>query len=263
LKEIESHPTARIRDANLRAWGIDPARARRYFRRNYGMTFQAYARARRLGSALDQIRQGAPLDDVALGNGYDSHSGFYDAFTRTFGKTPGQGTVTDCIQLTWLESPIGPLLAGATADGICMLEFTERRMLEAHFTTLRKCFRCALVPGVNEHLDRLNEELAEYFDGARRQFTGPLVYPGSPFQRLVWEELLRIPYGQTCSYEDIARRIGTPQAPRAVGRANGQNRIAILIPCHRVVNKCGKLGGYGGGLWRKQFLLEHEKSRLS
>jgi len=263
LKEIENEPAARIQDGDLRARGVDPARARRYFRRNFGMTFQAYARARRLGSALEQIREGTPLDDVVLGNGYDSHSGFRDAFTRTFGHTPGNGAATDCIRLSWLQSPLGPLLAGATAEGICLLEFTERRMLETEFATLRKRFRCAIVPGVNDHLRRLEEELGRYFNGSLRQFTGPLVYPGTPFQRRVWEELLRIPYGRTRSYEDIARKLGSPRATRAVGSANGHNRIAILIPCHRVVSKGGTLGGYGGGLWRKQFLLDLESSGRS
>jgi AraC family transcriptional regulator, regulatory protein of adaptative response / methylated-DNA-[protein]-cysteine methyltransferase len=259
LGELEKDPTARIQDADLRKRGVDPARARRYFRRSYGMTFQAFARARRLGSALEQIRNGKPLDDVALGNGYDSHSGFREAFTRTFGQTPGRSAAADCIRLTWLESPIGPLLAGATAKGICLLEFTERRMLETQFATLRRRFQCAIVPGMNEHLNRLKGELAEYFGGSRRQFTVPLEYPGSPFQRAVWSELLMIAHGETRSYEDIARRIGSPGASRAVGTANGQNRIAILIPCHRVVNKDGRLGGYGGGLWRKRYLLDLER----
>src|SRR5262249_56091927 len=99
-----------------------------------------------------------------------------------------------------------------------------------------------------------------YFAGELRLFSLPLVYPGSPFQVRVWNELLRIPYGKTCSYEELARRIGSSSGQRAVGHANGLNRIAILIPCHRVVNKDGKLGGYGGGLWRKKYLLPPEKS---
>jgi AraC family transcriptional regulator of adaptative response/methylated-DNA-[protein]-cysteine methyltransferase len=258
LHEVDDDPSARIHDGDLRRRGIDPARARRYFKRNYAMTFQAYARARRLGSALERIRNGAPLDDVALGNGYDSHSGFHEAFVRTFGQTPGQSSETDCVRLAWLESPLGPLLAGATSEGICLLEFTERRMLETQFATLRKRLGCAIIPGMNEHLQKLKSELALYFRAALAEFTVPLVYPGSPFQRKVWQQLLRIPYGQTCSYKDIARRVGSPRAVRAVGAANGQNRIAILIPCHRVVNYDGKLGGYGGGLWRKQFLLNLE-----
>jgi AraC family transcriptional regulator, regulatory protein of adaptative response / methylated-DNA-[protein]-cysteine methyltransferase len=115
-----------------------------------------------------------------------------------------------------------------------------------------------LVPGDHRHLRQLKIELAEYFRGARKTFTLPLAYPGSAFQRMVWTALLDIPYGQTCSYDDLARAVGRPGACRAVGTTNGKNRIAILIPCHRVVNKNGQLGGYGGGLWRKQRLLEIE-----
>lgn len=262
LAQIERAPHERLRDAGLRARGIDPARARRYFLQHYGMTFQAYCRGRRMTQALQDIRKGAKLDEVVLGHGYDSHSGFREAFARTFGTAPGQSADTDCIVLGWLESPLGPLVAGASADGVCLLEFTERRMLEAQFATLRKRFRCALVPGENQHLLRLKEELTRYFAGSLQEFSVPLVYPGSPFERRVWDELRRIPYGATCSYEDVARRIGSPGAQRAVGRANGLNRIAIVIPCHRVVNKDGKLGGYGGGLWRKQFLLDLERRDL-
>ena len=105
----------------------------------------------------------------------------------------------------------------------------------------------------------LKKELDSYFTGELRHFSVPLVYPGSPFQVRVWNELLRIPYGETCSYEELARRVGSSSGQRAVGHANGLNRIAIVIPCHRVVNKDGKLGGYGGGLWRKQYLLDLEK----
>jgi AraC family transcriptional regulator of adaptative response/methylated-DNA-[protein]-cysteine methyltransferase len=261
LAEIDAEPTKRLRDADLRARHIDPARARRFFRKHFGITFQAYGRARRMGKALEQIRKQAKIDEVALGNGYDSPSGFRDAFARTFGMPPGKSKSNgaDCILLDWIDSPLGPLLAGATEKGVCLLEFTERRMLEAQFATLRKRFRCAVVPGRNEHLSRLKQELAAYFTGELREFTVPLIYPGSPFQVRVWDELQKITYGQTCSYEELARRAGSPGAQRAVGQANGLNRIAIVIPCHRVVNKGGKLGGYGGGLWRKQFLLDLEQ----
>src|SRR5262249_20776153 len=119
--------------------------------------------------------------------------------------------------------------------------------------------RLPVVPGTNEHLERLREELAGYFAGGLRSFSVPLVYPGSPFQRWVWEQLLLVPYGETRSYQELAAAIGNPAAVRAVGRANGLNRIAILIPCHRIVNKNGDLGGYGGGLRRKQYLLNLEQ----
>jgi AraC family transcriptional regulator of adaptative response/methylated-DNA-[protein]-cysteine methyltransferase len=261
VDEIESDPTARLSDAALRRRGLDPARVRRYFLKHHGLTFQAYCRGRRMGQALAQIREGVDLDEVALGNGYDSHSGFREAFAKTFGQSPGKAQATDCIHVGLAETPLGPMVLGATSDGLCLAEFTSRRILEAQFAALRRLFRAAIVPGDTAHMDRAREELACYFAGELKRFSVPLVYPGSDFQREVWDLLLQIPYGQTRSYESLAVELGRPAASRAVGTANGLNRISILIPCHRVVNKNGKLGGYGGGLWRKQALLDLEQGK--
>jgi AraC family transcriptional regulator of adaptative response/methylated-DNA-[protein]-cysteine methyltransferase len=152
------------------------------------------------------------------------------------------------------------MIAGATSAGVCLFEFTDRRMLEKQLTTVRNRFGCAVVPGESPHLDQLRREMEEYFDRRRTGFTLPVDVRGTPFQEQVWALLRQIPYGQTWSYEELARRAGNPAAVRAVARANGMNRIAILIPCHRVVNKDGQLGGYGGGLWRKTMLLELEQA---
>jgi O-6-methylguanine DNA methyltransferase len=148
---------------------------------------------------------------------------------------------------TTIASPIGPLIAGATDDGICLLEFGGPRS-NGHGT-----------PGRHRFLDQLRSELGDYFAGALSRFTVPLVVRGTPFQETVWQALLRIPFGKTRSYADVARTIGAAKASRAVGHANGQNRICILIPCHRVIASGGSLGGYGGGLDRKQFLLDLER----
>jgi AraC family transcriptional regulator of adaptative response/methylated-DNA-[protein]-cysteine methyltransferase len=260
LARIDADPGARIREAELRALGLDPGRVRRQFRRDYGMTFQAYCRARRMGHAFESIRGGKALDEAVFDSGFDSHSGFRSAFARVFGAPPGQARGGECVRLSWLQTPMGPMVAGAVDAGVCLLEFTERRMLETQFETLRQRFQMALAPGETPHLEQARAELGEYFAGTRREFTVPLAYPGTPFEREVWTRLLDIPYGETRSYEDLARALGRPGASRAVGTANGRNRIAILIPCHRVVNKSGELGGYGGGLWRKRLLLELEKS---
>ena len=260
LARVDKNPSLRFRDRDVRAAGVDPARIRRHFLKTYGMTFQAYCRGRRLGSSLEQIRLGKTLDDVALGNGYESHSGFRDAFVRTFGTTPGKSRSGDCIVCSWIETPLGPMVAGATSHGLCLLEFTDRRMLETQFAVLRKRFQCAVVPGTNAHINNVRKQLADYFKGARRKFSVPLVHPGTPFQQRVWNTLKRIPHGTTMSYEELAVRVGSPGAWRAAGTANGMNRIAILVPCHRVLNKNGELGGYGGGLWRKQRLLELERN---
>ncbi|MDN5850389.1 MAG: methylated-DNA--[protein]-cysteine S-methyltransferase [Nitrococcus sp.] len=260
LADVERDPSSRISEADLRAKGIDPATARRYFLRQYGMTFHAYARARRLAGALSRIREGETLDNAVFDSGYESHSGFRDAFARTFGRTPGNSDDQDCVFLSWLRSPLGPLVAGATSEGICLLEFTDRRMLETQFATVRRLFKMPILPGSNKHLEKLRVELENYFAGSLERFSVPLTYPGTGFQRQVWEQLLAIPYGKTRSYSELATALGQPKAVRAVGRANGLNRIAILIPCHRVVNKNGDLGGYGGGLRRKQYLLDLERS---
>jgi AraC family transcriptional regulator of adaptative response/methylated-DNA-[protein]-cysteine methyltransferase len=153
------------------------------------------------------------------------------------------------------------MVAAATERGVCLLEFTDRRMLETQLAVLRKRFGRTVVPGPSPHLERLREDLGSYFAGTLREFTVPLDAPGTPFEERVWAELRRIPYGETRSYEQLAITVDAPGAQRAVGRANGMNRVAIVIPCHRVVNTSGRLGGYGGGLWRKELLLRLERTR--
>ena len=260
LERVEARPDARVREADLRALGIEPARVRRYFEARYGLTFQAYCRARRLARAFESLRDGTPLDDAVFDTGYESHSGFRDAFQKAFGQPPGKSTDAGCIRLTWIDTPIGPMIAGASDTGLCFLEFTDRRQLEFQLSTLRRRFKAALVPADHRYLAQVRRELDEYFAGTRTTFEVPLDAPGTPFEERVWNALLQIPYGETRSYEAIAREVKSPAAVRAVGRANGMNRIAIVIPCHRVVNKSGELGGYGGGLWRKRRLLHLEKN---
>jgi AraC family transcriptional regulator of adaptative response/methylated-DNA-[protein]-cysteine methyltransferase len=263
LDEIDRAPQVRIRERDLAARGVDPATVRRYFQRHYGMTFQTYARSRRLVGTLHHIRAGMPLDSAVFASGFDSHSGFRAAFARTFGSTPTNVCGRDVLHLAWLSSPLGPLVAGATSQGVCLLEFSDRPMLETQLARVRKLFDVPAVPSMNNHLQKLAAELSAYFSGTLQTFSVPLVYPGTSFQVRVWRELLLIPFGQTRSYEQLAILLAHPGGQRSVGRANGQNRIAIVIPCHRVVRKDGHLGGYGGGLRRKQFLLQLEKKHSS
>jgi AraC family transcriptional regulator of adaptative response/methylated-DNA-[protein]-cysteine methyltransferase len=258
LEALARTPAERLTDADLRSRGIEPARARRYFRGNYGMSFQAYCRNLRMGLALADLRRGVQLSSTALRYGFESESGFRDAFRRTFGGPPGRHRMLDTLVSGRLESPIGALEVAANSEGICLLEFEDRRALPAQWKVLAKRFGTPVVPGRSEHIDRLAEELARYFAGQLREFTVPLVIRGTPFQERIWRRLLQIPYGSTMSYEALARATGHPGAQRAVGRANGDNRLAIVVPCHRVVQKNGQLRGYGGGLWRKQFLLDLE-----
>jgi AraC family transcriptional regulator of adaptative response/methylated-DNA-[protein]-cysteine methyltransferase len=244
----------------LRALGVPPERARRWFQQHYGMTFAAWCRGRRLSRALAQLGSGQPLDDVVLGHGFASHSGFRSAFARAFGKAPGRAGGRDCLRVALLETPLGPMLAAASNESVCQLEFADARGLGRRYAEMRRRFGLAVVPGENAVLDRLRQELKEYFDGTRREFTAPFLLRGTDFQQRVWRELQRIPYGRTVSYETVARKIGLPSAVRAVARANGRNRLYLLVPCHRVIAKDGKLSGYGGGVWRKRQLLELERN---
>jgi AraC family transcriptional regulator of adaptative response/methylated-DNA-[protein]-cysteine methyltransferase len=259
LDAMEAHPKRRWTDRQLRSKGIEPARLRRYFRQHHGMTFQEHMRRRLMGEALLELRRGERLDRVIHRNGYESHSGFRDAFGRTFGGPPGTHRSDKTIVTTVITSPLGPLAAATTDEGICLLEFEPRSDRSEKWFAQQ--FDCAVVPGDHQNLRQLRSELVEYFAGRRTNFDVPIVMAGTEFQRRVWRQLCRIDFGKTCSYADIARQVGRPAGVRAVGQANGRNPICIIVPCHRVVNSGGKLGGYGGGLWRKQYLLDLEREQ--
>ncbi|HWK73414.1 MAG TPA: methylated-DNA--[protein]-cysteine S-methyltransferase [Povalibacter sp.] len=186
---------------------------------------------------------------------------FRSAFLDLLGNPAPDAPTHDAVRLDWIETPVGPLLAGVSSEAVVLLEFSDRKILEGQLETLRRRFKAPVIPGSNRWLKALRRQLGEYFAGRRRQFELPLAYPGTQFQERVWSQLLTIPYGETWSYLEMARKLGDVKATRAVGTANGMNRIAIVIPCHRVINANGELGGYGGGLWRKRILLDLEQGQ--
>jgi len=261
LREVETDPFQKISEAGLRTRGLDPDRVRRWFQRHHGMTFQAYQRHRRLGSALSHLRNGARVTSTAFATGYESLSGFRDAVATLLGDTPTAARGSTMLRARQLTTPLGPMLAIASDTALHLLEFTDRRMLATQLQRVRKLFGAVITPGPSPVLDRTAAQLEEYFAGTRRNFTIPLALKGTPFQEKVWQQLLQIPYGETRSYEAMARAIRHAGAQRAVGTANGCNRIAIVVPCHRVIRSDGTLSGYGGGVWRKQRLLELESSK--
>jgi O-6-methylguanine DNA methyltransferase len=163
------------------------------------------------------------------------------------------------VVLSMVDSPLGPVLAGVTDDGVCLLEFTDRPMLPTQLAVLERRLQRPLVAGRHPWIERLQHQLDEYFAGQRLDFELPLIAPGSPFQQRIWAVLRTIPTGCTLSYEQLASEAGRPGAQRAAGTANGANRISLLIPCHRVIRKSGETGNYGGGRWRKAWLLNHER----
>lgn len=170
---------------------------------------------------------------------------------------------TDRILCTDIETPIGNMIIGSTDSGCCLLEFHDRGGVEKILAAIEKRYRREAAHGDSEMNQLVSRQLAEYFSGNRTEFTLPLDIAGTPFEKSVWRELLATPYGATRSYGEVAVAVGRPQAQRAVGRANGANRISIIVPCHRIIEANGKLRGYGGGLWRKRWLLDHEQKVLS
>ncbi len=263
LAEIESDSSLRLTDADLRQRGHDPATLRRWFKENYGLTFQAYHRAHRLAKAMGELSEGANIAQTAFGSGYESLSGFQDALQHITGQSASHSRETRVVNLSRIVTPLGPMLIGAVDSGICLLEFADRPMLESQIRRLSKQLSCVFLPGSNEFIAQLENELRDYFAGTLKEFSTPLVLIGSDFQKRAWKALGQIEYGKTRSYAEQAKMIGQPEAARAVARANGDNRISIVIPCHRVVGSDGTLTGYGGGLWRKKWLLEHESAAVA
>lgn len=157
-----------------------------------------------------------------------------------------------------IETPLGTMVAGATSSHVVLLEFADRPLSAGEIGRLEARLQCTHTPGESPVLARLEAQLREYFAGQRREFDIDMRAPGTDFQERVWDALREIPCGETRSYGEVAATIGQPSASRAVAAANHDNRIAILIPCHRVIGANGTLTGYGGGLWRKERLLELE-----
>ncbi len=257
--EVEKTPGGRITDKELRDLAIDPSTARRQFKRHYGMTFQAYHRARRMGLALREVKNGSRVDDAQSESGFESASGFREAFVRIFGEAPTAAKEQPCLVAERIETPLGVMIAVADDEGLRLLEFADRRATERELRLLRERLRTSIVPGEHRFLKQIRRELDDYFSGRSLEFATPLAPVGSEFQQRTWEALRSIPPAETRSYSWMAERLKVPGARRAVGRANGTNMLCLVIPCHRVIRADGTLCGYGGGIWRKRWLLEHER----
>ena len=261
IRVVEEEPEKRWKEGDVRALGYDTSTVRRQFQKRFGISFIAYARARRMGLALQNIRGGARVIDAQLDHGYESDSGFRDAFARIMGTPPSRHT-TMVLESKWIDTPLGAMIAMADDQALYLLEFTDRRGLELEVDRMRKKLRCAIVPGDNAILQQTEKELSEYFDGKRKDFDIPLSAYGTDFQKTVWSKLRELPYGKTCSYADLAKMVGNKNAVRAVARANGSNQCALIIPCHRVIGSDGSLTGYAGGLARKEWLIDHENQNI-
>lgn len=259
MEALSADPSTKIKDDELLRRGLEPSAIRRWFLKNHGITFHAYQRMFRLNSAFRHLQEGESVTGAAFESGYDSISGFADSFKSVFGVAPSNSRSRNVVNITRIETPLGTMFACAASDGVCLLEFSDRKMLETELKDIARLHNAEIIPGNNPHFDTLRQQLDAYFDGKLKHFTVPLFTPGTPFQQQVWELLQTVPYGTTSTYKRQANTLGTPSAIRAVARANGMNRISILIPCHRIISEDGQLTGYGGGVHRKQWLLDFEK----
>ena len=262
LIELSENPGLKVKDVDLVERGLQPATVKRWFLKYHGMTFHAFQRMYRINSAFKKLQQGDTIMDVALDNGFESLSGFNESFKSIFGTSPKNSKMEKIVDLKRIETPLGIMIACANENGICMLEFSDRKSLSKELEDISKYFKANIVQGENPHFKTLKKELEEYFERKRFDFTVPLAPVGTDFQKNVWEILRTIPYGTTRSYQQQADILGNPKAVRAVANANGLNKISIIIPCHRVIGTNGRLTGYSGGIWRKQKLLELEKAIL-
>lgn len=162
-----------------------------------------------------------------------------------------------------ITTPIGQMTACATRDGVCLLEFDERPDIEKQIVNLENNLKGKIIPGSNAHLMNLQLQITQYFENKLKKFNLPLVLVGTEFQKSVWEALLLIPFGKTETYLSLTKRLGNVKAIRAVAAANAANKMAIIVPCHRIIGSDGALVGYAGGLWRKDWLLNHESDQVS
>ena len=240
----------------LKSFSTSKDSVARWFSTKHGFTFDAYLRMRRLAREL-----GTTWLDTKSRNCIGRKS-LFEALLKSKAPALARNKQLNTILVNRILTPLGPMVVCATDDGVVLLEFADRRMLETQIVRIAKLFMAQFRIGVNDAMRQLVSEFDEYFAGSRRDFDVPLVNDGTEFQNKVWKQLVNIPVGKTSTYQKLATKIRKPKAVRAVGRANGDNRLTILIPCHRVVGSDGSLTGYGGGLDRKHWLLQHEREMV-
>jgi len=263
MQLVEDTEDKKIQDWQLKEAGLSPEKIRRWFNKHHGITFQAYQRMLRINNAFQELQSGKNVTDSAFDSGYNSLSGFGYTFKKLTGLSPEEAKGKSIILMTRFKTPVGPMFACSTDRGICLLEFTDRRMLEKEFEDLQRRLDAIILLGVNDHLKQLQKELQEYFSNKRKSFDVALDTPTTDFRQKVWDKLKEIPFGKTASYKEQAIKLGNQKAVRAVANANGHNRVAIVIPCHRIIGSDGSLTGYAGGLDRKKWLLQHEGSYVA
>lgn len=262
LKKLEAAPDKRWQESDIINLGLDPTTVRRAFKRHYGMTFLQMARQTRLREGISELVNGKRVIDAQTVAEYASASAFRAAFTKLTGLKPKDFTNDAPLKVSWIDTPLGAMVIVCDQQQLHLLEFTNRKALRTELNRLQEIHNYIPAPlGFGETVvtEQVRYELNNFFDRRCAEFTISVAMHSTPFTTKVWHALQKIPAGETRSYSDIARAVGKPAAVRAVARANGANPVAIIVPCHRVIGADGSLTGYGGGLWRKQKLIELEK----
>jgi AraC family transcriptional regulator of adaptative response/methylated-DNA-[protein]-cysteine methyltransferase len=258
IDALEARPDYRWSEADVVQMGFDPSTIRRSFKRTFGMTFLDMARQRRLAHGFSALGKGRVID-AQLEAGFDSPSAFRTAFAKLMGAAPGAFKADAMLRADYIDTPMGAMIAVCDRHALHLLEFADRKALPTELKRLRAQTKGNIGIGSFDITHQVKTELNAYFAGKSDVFATKLTLHGTPFTRDVWQALRTIPAGETRSYSQLATDIGAPNATRAVARANGANQIALMIPCHRVIGADGSLTGYGGGLWRKQRLIDLEK----
>lgn len=259
VKALQSEPGRRWSEQDVVDMGFDPSTVRRTFKRHFGITFLEMARQTRLRESFETLSDGGKVIEAQLDAGFSSPSAFRSAFAKLLGTAPANFKNDALLKADWINTPLGALVAVSDKSSLHLLEFVDRKALPTELKKLTKAVKGDIGMGRYEPTEQIEAELVDFFDIKSDQFNVPLAMHGSDFTKNVWRELRKIPAGETRSYGELAQKIGKPAAVRAVARANGANQIAIVIPCHRVIGADGSLTGYGGGLWRKQKLIELEQ----
>ena len=259
LKALDERPDLRWSEAHVEELGYDLSTVRRSFKRQFGMTFLEMARQRRLREGFETLARGGKVITAQHEASFESASAFRAAFARLLGRAPADLRTDGRLRATWIPTSLGDMLAVSSPSHLHLLEFVDRKGLPAELARLMAAAKQEIGLGTLPPSEQAAAELADYFAARSDRFTTPLAFAASAFTQQVWDALRAIPVGETRSYSDIARQIGRPAAVRAVARANGANQIAVMVPCHRVIGADGTLTGYGGGLWRKQRLIEIER----
>jgi AraC family transcriptional regulator of adaptative response/methylated-DNA-[protein]-cysteine methyltransferase len=260
LAALEKRPTYRFSEGDITRMGLDPSTVRRAFKRHFGMTFLEMSRQRRLREGFTTLAKGGPVLEAQLDAGFESPSAFRTAFAKLMGQTPSSFVKDALLRVDWIDTPLGPMVAVCDKYSLHLLDFVDRKALPGFIKKLQKYAKGSLGFGRFDVTDQVEQELSAYFNSDCADFTVKLAYHGSPFTQEVWDALQCIPAGETRTYSDMARAVDRPASVRAVARANGANQIALILPCHRVIGMDGSLTGYGGGLWRKQRLIDLERS---